>query len=412
MGHNRHALTDVAVKAAIKSAKAAEKGRTLSDGHGLSLLITKDGAAYWQHSYRFGGKQIHLRLGVYPALTIVDARKLHGEQRELLKGKVDPGAAKKEAKAEAKRELADAKTFRQAADAWFKDHKKGLSAKYASVIEKRLAKWLVPTLGPMRLEEIKSPHVVKAIKPIEEQGSIDLARRMKIIAGQIFACAMANGWIERNPSEGIEKALAPRPAVKHRAKLKAADLPEFFKRLEAYEGYPITKLAIRFIMQTAVRTDELRFAEWHEIEGLDSDRPMWRIPPERMKMDKPHMVPLSSQAVTILKEARRLYPKSKLIFPSEESRTGAMSENAMLYALYYMGYKGKATVHGFRGTFSTVLNENDFAADWIEVQLAHTEDDKVRAAYNAAKYLPKRREMLQWWSDYLDRASRSELAVA
>ena len=345
-------------------------------------------------------------------LTIVDARKLHGEQREMLKGKVDPASAKKEAKAEAKRELADAKTFNQAAEVWFKDHKKGLSEKYASVIEKRLAKWLAPTLGPTRIEAIKRPDVIAAIKPIEAQGSIDLARRMKIIAGQIFGCAMANGWIERDPSVGIEKALAPRPPVKSRAKLKATDLPEFFKRLEAYNGYPITKLAIRFIMHTAVRTDELRFAEWHEIEELDGEQPMWRIPPERMKMDKPHMVPLSSQAVTILKEARRLYPKSKLIFPSEESRTGAMSENAMLYALYYMGYKGKATVHGFRGTFSTILNENDFAADWIEVQLAHTEDDKVRAAYNAAKYLPQRRKMLQWWSDYLDRSSGSELAAA
>ena len=155
-------------------------------------------------------------------------------------------------------------------------------------------------------------------------------------------------------------------------------------------------------MLTAVRTSELRFAEWTEIEDLDGKEPLWRIPTSHMKMEKPHLVQLSKQAVVILREARQLYPKSKMIFPSEESRSGIMSENAMLYALYYLGYKGKATIHGMRGTFSTILNENGYNKDWIEVQLAHTDDDEIRAAYNSALWLPQRRKMLQWWADYLD----------
>ena len=160
---------------------------------------------------------------------------------------------------------------------------------------------------------------------------------------------------------------------------------------------------MHFIILTAVRTDELRFAPWSEIENLEGEAPLWRIPPERMKMTRPHLVPLAPQAVAILKRARTLYPESKLIFPSQESRTGFMSENCLLYAIYHLGFKGKATVHGFRSTFSTVLNENGFSSDWIELQLAHSENNDVRAAYNAAQWLPQRREMLEWWAAYLDK---------
>ena len=400
-GYNRHALTDVGIRNKIRTAKASGQGATVSDGHGLNLLITKDGAAYWRHSYRFEGKQKHVRLGVYPALGLADARVRHGEQRQSLQAGLDPASLKREAKEAAKRTAAQARTFKEAADAWFADYKKPLDAKYAAVIERRIDKWFASTLGPMKLEDIDGPKVLAALKPIESQGSIDLAWRMKIIAGQVFGYAVAHGWIKHDPSQSINRALAPRPKARHRAKIKEADLPDFFERLAAYDGYPITKLALRFILHTAVRTDELRFAEWSEIEGLDGASPLWRIPPERMKMDREHLVPLTPQVVAILKEARVLYPKSKLIFPSEESRSGVMSENAMLYALYYLGYKGKATVHGLRGTFSTVLNENDFTPDWIELQLSHAEEDEVRGAYNSAQWLKQRRNMMIWWSNFL-----------
>lgn len=394
MAYNRFTLTDRTIKAALKQVQASKKSVTLSDGHGLSLLIKENGAAYWQHSYRFEGKQVHLRLGVYPALSIVGARKLHAEQREVLKGGEDPAAAKRKAKLEARREFL---TFQDAAEAWLSNHRKGLSPKYAAVIERRVEKWLTPKLGAERLDRIESPAVLQVIKAVEASGSIDLSRRMKIIVSQICEFSIAHGWIKHDPTYGINKALAPKPEVKHRARLQASEVPGFFQRLEESDSYPITKLAIRFIAHTAVRTDELRFATWEEIEGA-----LWRIPQEHTKMGRPHLVPLSSQAVEILEEARKLYPAGKVIFPSEESRSGVMSENCMLYTLYRLGLKGRATVHGFRGLMSTVLNENGFNRDHIEIQLGHVEENRVRGAYNAAEYLPARREMLAWWSDWLD----------
>ena len=278
-----------------------------------------------------------------------------------------------------------------------------MTPKYGTVIKRRVEKWLIPSLGSREIRKITGPELLRVIKQIEATGSIDLSRRMKIIAGQIFRFALANGWADRDPSNDIRDGLAKRPPVRHRASLKAGELPEFFRRLEDFDAYQITKLAMRFILLTAVRTDELRFATWQEIEDLDGDAAIWRVPSETDEEERRvHLVPLAPQAVAILKEARALYPKSKLLFPSEESRSGAMSENALLYLTYRLGYKGKATVHGFRGTFSTVLNENDFKPDHIELQLAHTEDDEVRAAYNAAQWLPQRRTMMAWWADFLE----------
>ena len=378
-------ITEKAIRASIKS------GKSLSDGHGLSLLI-RNGSAYWQHSYQLNGKQTHLRLGAYPALSIIAARKLHAEQREMLRSGIDPAAEKRKAKQEAKREFL---TFQDAAEAWLSNHRKGLSPKYAAVIERRIEKWLTPKLGKWRLDQIESPAVLATIKAVEETGSIDLSRRMKIITSQICEFSIAHGWIKHDPTYGINKALAPKPEVKHRARLKAEEVPDFFKRLEESDSYPITKLAIRFIAHTAVRTDELRLAEWSEIDG-----DLWRIPSEHTKMGRPHLVPLSDQAVEILEEARKL--GKPLLFPSEESRSGVMSENCMLYTLYRIGFKGRATVHGFRGLFSTTLNEQGFNRDWIELQLGHVEANRVRSAYNAAEWLPQRREMMQRWSDWLD----------
>ena len=337
-----------------------------------------------------------MRLGAYPGLSIVGARKLHAEQREGLTGGRDPAALKRQAKQEARREFL---TFQDAAEAWLANHRKGLSPKYASVIERRIEKWLSPKLGGERLDRIESPAVLATIKAIEETGSIDLSRRMKIIISQVCEFSIAHGWIKHDPTDGISKALAPKPEVKHRARLQASEVPGFFRRLEECDSHPITKLAIRFIAHTAVRTGELRLAEWSEIEPGFT---LWRIPEAHTKMNRPHLVPLSPQAVNILQEARKLYPASKLLFPSEESRSGVMSENAMLYTLYRIGFRSRITVHGFRGLMSTVLNENGFNRDHIEMQLAHVEENKVRGAYNAAEYLPARREMLARWSDWLD----------
>jgi len=181
-----------------------------------------------------------------------------------------------------------------------------------------------------------------------------------------------------------------------------AELPEFLGKLEAYDGKSVTKLALRLLLLTFVRTNELRGAQWAEFNW---DKAEWRIPPERMKMKKLHVVPLSTQAVAVLQELEKLTGKRTYVFPNEQNPSTFMSENTMLYALYRMGYHGRATGHGFRSTASTILNENGFRPDVIERQLAHIERNKVRAAYNHAQYLPERREMMQWWADFLDQQS-------
>ena len=337
-------------------------------------------------------------------MSIADAREGRNDARKLIRKGSNPPTKRKKPQASAV-SLADeaAVTFERSAREWLASYKPGLTPKYGAVIERRVDKWLIPALGSQDIRTITGPELLRVIKKIEATGSIDLAFRMKIVAGQILRFGVAHGWADRDLSNDIRDGLAKRPPVRHRASLEEKDLPEFFRKLEESDAYQITKLAMRFIMLTAARTDEVRFAPWSEIEGLDGAAPLWRIPPERMKMDRTHLVPLAPQAVAILEEARTLCPQSKIIFPSPESRSGFLSENALLYLTYRIGYKGKATVHGFRGTFSTILNENDFNPDWIELQLSHCEEDEVRGAYNAAQWLKQRRKMMRWWANFLDR---------
>jgi integrase len=398
----RDKLTDTA----IRNAKPKAREFKLSDGGGLHLLIRPNGSKLWRFRYRFNRTESMLGLGAYEMgspehVPLALARERCIEARLLLKDGKNPSKERIAAKPVAiSPSRSNGHTFESAGRQWIASRKDVLNAKYAAVIERRMERLLYSKIGSMDIKSISGPVLLKAIKEIEKDG-VYLARRMKINAGQVFRFAVAHGWAERDPSNDIRDGLSKLPRVQHRASLRASDLPGFFQRLETYDGYPITKLALHFILLTAVRTNELRFAPWSEIEDLYGV-PLWRIPPERMKQTRPHLIPLAPQAVTILKEARALYPASQLLFPSEESRSGIMSENAMLYALYNLGFKGKATVHGFRGTFSTILNENGFNSDWIEIQLAHSEDDDVRAAYNAAQWLPQRREMMCWWANYLD----------
>jgi integrase len=218
------------------------------------------------------------------------------------------------------------------------------------------------------------------------------------ISRKVFMYAIATGRAVRNPVPDLQGALKT-PVTKHHSFLKAEELPDYLQKLQAYDGHPQTRLALRLLLLTFVRTGELRGARWSEI---DWDKAEWRIPAERMKMKQLHIVPLSRQSITVLRELQRYSGNREHIFPSHQNAQSCMSENTMLYALYRMGYHSRATGHGFRSTASTILNENGFMGDVIERQLAHCERDTVRAAYNHAQYLPERRRMMQWWADYLD----------
>jgi integrase len=262
-----------------------------------------------------------------------------------------------------------------------------------------MEKDLFPKLGSRPIKEITAPEVLSVVRLIEGRGAFDLANRALQYCGQVFMFGIATGRADRNPAGDLKGALKTH-VKKHFAHLKAIELPEFLEKLEAYTGDRQTMLAVKLLMLTFVRTTELRGAEWGEIDLAKAE---WRVPADRMKMRRDHIVPLSRQAVAILKELQSINGKWKYVFPNPFKPIKHMSENAVLYALYRMGYHSRATGHGFRHTASTVLNESGlFHADVIERQLAHVQGNKVRGVYNHAEYLPERRKMMQWWADYLD----------
>jgi integrase len=242
---------------------------------------------------------------------------------------------------------------------------------------------------------------------VEKRGALELASKTLIISGQVFRYAIATGRANRDPSRDLRGALQTRE-VKHYNALKESELPEFLEKLDTYDGSKITKLAIRLLMLTFVRTGELRAAIWKEVS---TDKAEWRIPAERMKMGQEHIVPLSKQALEVLEQLRDVVGEREHLFPNEHNPKKCMSENTILFALYRMGYRGRATGHGFRATASTVLNEQGWRADAIERQLAHSEKNKIRAAYHRSEYLPERRKMMQAWAEYLDGLRRGAPVV-
>ena len=385
--------------AKIRNAKPKTKPYKLTDGEGMFVLVHPNGGKYWRIKYRFGGRERILAIGVYPDVDIADARERRTQARKALAAGNDPGEIKKEAKRVAI--LKGENSFETIAREWYEQHKHEWVTNYAQKMITRLETHIFPKLGSRPVADIKAPELLSVLRVVEKSGSLDLTRRLKQTCGQIFMYAIATGRAERNPVPDLHGALKT-PVQKNRAYLKADELPEFLKKLEAFDGNPETKLALKFLLLTFVRTTELRAAVWSE---FDFDASEWRIPAERMKMRDPHIVPLSRQTVSLLRALQKHTGNREHLFPNQHKPATFMSENTMLYALYRMGYHSKATGHGFRSTSSTILNENGFPPDVIERQLAHMERDKVRAAYNHAQYLPERRKMMQWWADYLEKAA-------
>lgn len=386
-------LTEIA----IKSAKPGKTIRKLSDGNGLVLLVYPNGSKYWAFRYRYLGKEKNLSLGIYPAVGLAEARRKLNDARKLLSDGQDPSEARK---AQKRLAIVSAENnFEAIAREWIGAKSPAWTPRYANFVVVRLEKDIFPELGPRPIKDISPPELLSVVRKIENRGASELAHRVLNCCGQIFMYGIATGRADRNPANDLQGALKTH-VKKHFAHLQAVELPEFLKRLAKYEGHPQTRLAVTLLMLTFVRTTELRGATWDE---LDLDECQWRIPAERMKMRRDHIVPLSRQAVAAFKELKRLNGKWKYVFPNPHKPLKHMSENAVLYALYRMGYHNRTTGHGFRHTASTILNESNlFSPDAIERQLAHVQGNKVRAAYNHAQYLPERRQMMQWWADYLD----------
>jgi integrase len=390
--------------AKARNAKPRTKPYKIADGEGLFLLISPSGGKYWRLKYFFAGKEKLLALGVYPGISLRDARERRAQARDVLAGGNDPGEAKKDAKRLATFKSANA--FEVVAREWFEKRKHEWAASSADSMLDRLEKHILPKLGQRPIADITAPEVLAMLRVVEGRGALETARRVMQMSGQIFMYAIATGRAERNPVPDLRGALRT-PVVKHHSFLRASDLPPYLKHLEAYDGSLQTKLALRLLLLTFVRTIELRGAQWTEI---DWDKAEWRIPAERMKMRELHIVPLSGQAIAVLRELEKQSGNRQYIFPNQHNASTFMSENTMLYALYRMGYHSRTTGHGFRSTASTILNEHEFRADVIERQLAHSERNTVRAAYNHAQYLPERRKMMQWWADYLDKVGAKKAA--
>ncbi len=388
---------------AIRTAKPADKPRKISDGGGLYIQINPNGARYWRYKYRFRDKQKTLALGVYPDVKLAQARKRHREAREQLAAGVDPGAEKKRARMAA--QAAAEQSFEKVAREWISKPAPRWSADHTGRVLTSLEADIFPDLGEWPISEVSAPALLATLRKIEYRGALETLSKVHQRCGAIFRYGIATGRCQRDPAADLRGSFTTRKAKGHAA-LSAAELPESLRTLEHYDGDPQTGQARDEVQLTFVRTGELRGAEWRE---FDLDKAEWRIPARRMKMDDEHIVPLSEQAIAVLHE---LEPGDGLVLPSKKKITQPISENTLLYAMYRMGYHGRATVHGLRATASTILNEQGWRPDVIERQLAHAERNKVRAAYNRAEYLPERREMMQHWADYLDGLKRGADVVS
>lgn len=402
-GVQKMVLTDVKLRA-LKGKLAPYK---VSDSEGLCVLVTPNGSKLWRLAYRCDGKQKTLALGKYPGVSLLKARQGRDAAKQLLQDGKDPSVERGVQKR--KRTLAASNTFSAVANEWFEQSRSRWVASYSSRLKSRLDEDLIPHLGKLPIAEIEPIEVLDVIRKIEQRGAVEMARRILQMASAIFAYGVATARCPRNPVLDIKGALVTVKPTKHRAAMPASELPAFMSKLASYDGNKITQLAMKLVVLTFVRSAELRFARWSEIEDLDGPEPLWRISAERMKMRRVHLIPLAPHAVAVLRVLHKLTGKSEYLFPAP-TKSGVISENTLIYALYRMGYHSRATVHGFRSTASTILNENHFNRDWIEMQLAHF-DGGVRGIYNAAEWLSGRRTMMRWWADYLDRrASRSKAA--
>ena len=389
----------------VKQAAPRDRPYKMGDSGGLYLLVKPNGAKYWRMKYRFLGKEKTLSIGTAKTVSLSEARAARDKARAHLLDGIDPMAERKQRKAEA--QAREGNDFKSVAIEWHGQNLERWSADHAGRILRSLENDVFPALGSRPVSDITAQEILAAVKVVEDRGALEYSHRVLQRIGQVFRYAVVIGRVPHNPAADLRGALKVRKAVNHAA-LSREQLPAFLRSLEEYDGHRTTKLGLEMIARTFLRTTELREALWSEI---DMERAEWRVPADRMKMRHEHLVPLSTQALAVLESLQEINGRYRYVFTGRNSVARPISENTLLYALYRMGYKRQATVHGFRATASTILNESGFNRDAIERQLAHIEGNKVRAAYHRSEYLDERRTMMQWWSDYLDSIGRGATVV-
>ena len=400
------ALTDIKVR----SAKPQEKEYTLVDGDGMFLLVHPNGSKYWRFRFRFGGKQHLIAFGVYPETSLADARQKREEARRLVAAGIDPREHKRAVK---EKQAKEAITFESVAREWHATNKKW-SEEHSRRVLKSLEDNLFPTIGKRSIEELKTRDLLAPIKVVEATGRLEVASRLQQRTTAIMRYAVQSGLIDYNPAQEMAGAVASSNRV-HRPAIELKRLSELLRRIDGYTGRPMTRLAVELTLLIFIRSSELRFARWSEI---DFETSMWTIPAERetiegvkhsqrgSKMRTPHLVPLSQQALAILKHVHKLSGDRDFVFIGDHDHRKPMSENTVNKALRVMGYDTKVEVcgHGFRTmACSSLIESGLWSRDAVERQMSHMERNSVRAAYiHKAEHLDERRLMLQWWADFLD----------
>ena len=385
----------------VDTSKPKDKPYKLSDGGGLYLLVNPNGSRYWRLKYRIAGKEKLLALGVYPDITLAEARQKRADAKKVLAAGGDPGQEKQEEK-QAK-EQAVANSFERLAMEWHSHKSTSWSEGYAEHLLMYLKKDIFPFIGQKAITDISQVEMLNTLRKMEQRGVLDKLKKTRQACRQIFTYAIITGRAEHNPVSDLAGALKS-PKQQHYPHLLVDQIPDFLRALSEYSGSTITRNATRLLMLTGLRTIELRASEWVDI---DFDKGVWNVPAERMKMRRPHLVPISTQVRELLEEIHQLTGRGKYVFPGRNDAGKPMSEAS----IKRIGYDGKATGHGFRHTMSTILHEQGYNTAWIETQLAHVDKNSIRGTYNHAQYLDGRREMLQWYADYMAALENGENVV-
>lgn len=379
----------------VDTAKSKDKPYKLSDGGGLYLEVSTSGSRYWRLKYRYAGKEKRLAFGVYPEVSLAEAREKRDTAKKVLSSGSDPGEVKKAEKIAQKLNFEN--TFEAIAREWHQHKADRWSPRYRDEIIDTFEKDIFPYVGKRPIAEIKPMELLEALRRMEKRGALEKMRKVRQRCGEVFRYAIVTGRADYNPAPDLASALAT-PKKVHFPFLSAEELPYFIKDLAGYTGSIITKTATEVIMLTGVRTQELRFARW---EDIDFEKRLWNIPAEVMKMKRPHIVPMSDQVVALFESLRPITGMYPLVFVGRNDRTKPISKASVTQVLELIGYNGRATGHGFRHTMSTILHEEGFNSAWIETQLAHVDKNAIRGTYNHAQYLEGRREMMQWYGDYI-----------
>jgi len=386
----------------IKSLKGKAKQYAQNDGDGLSLLVLPNGSMSWRYRYRFAGKAKMLSLRGYPEVSLKEARESRDELKKILQSGKDPSLFRQQASKE--KNEAQSNTFEAVAGQWHERWKVDKTLEHAERVWRRLELNIFPHVQNIPISEITPKALKGIIQKLEDRDATSMTRRVLNTCSQVFGFAVHEELMDINPAKNIDAKLAFKPHVeKNFKRVSAKELPALLRDIDRYgdefAGTELTRLGLQLLAYTFVRTSELIGARWDEI---DLKKGVWQIPAERMKMRNPHIVKLSKQALAIFKRLHDITGGRDLVFPNAKSPKKSMSNNTLIYALYRLGYHSKMTGHGFRGIASTILHEQGYPHAHIELQLAHSEKDKVSSAYNYAEYLEPRAKMLQAWADYLD----------